>query len=145
MNWHIFRPAVALIVVLSSTANAQELLLFGGNGHDVFLGCLNCNEYNSESICNEFGAGSAFKSDSIFNEFGPFGSEFSSSSPWNQFSISNDVPVLVDRQGGFYGYFTINEFRSDAVDFASNLAEMHDIADGNLEIVQKLLCRAIGG
>ena len=145
MNWHIFRPAVALIVVLSSTANAQELLLFGGNGHDVFLGCLNCNEYNSESICNEFGAGSAFKSDSIFNEFGPFGSEFSSSSPWNQFSISNDVPVLVDRHGGFYGYFTINEFRSDAVDFASNLAEMHDIADGNLEIVQKLLCRAIGG
>ena len=145
MNKHIFRSAVAFFVVLSSTANAQELLLFGGTGHDVFLGCFNCNEYSSESICNEFGAGSAFKSDSIFNEFGQFGSEFSSSSPWNEFSSSNDVPVLVDRQGGFYGYFTINEFRSDAVDFTSNLAEMHDIADGDLEVVQKLLCRAIGG
>lgn len=145
MNMHIFGSAVAFFVVLSSAANAQELLLFGGNGHDVFLGCFNCNEFNSESICNEFGSGSAFKGDSIFNEFGQFGSEFSSSSPWNEFSSSNDVPVLVDRQGGFYGYFTINEFRSDAVYFASNLAEMHDIADGDLEMVQRLLCRAIGG
>lgn len=145
MNTHIFRSTAAFFVVLSSSTNAQELQLFGGNGHDVFLGCFNCNEYSSESICNEFGAGSAFKSNSIFNEFSRFGNEFSSSSPWNEFSSSNDVPVLVDRQGGFYGYFTVNEFRMDAVGFASNLAEIYDIADGDLELVQKLLCRAIAG
>lgn len=37
MNRRIVRLAIAFFVVLSSTANAQELLLFGGNGHDVFL------------------------------------------------------------------------------------------------------------
>jgi len=57
VNRRIVRLAVAFFVVLSSTANAQELLLFGGNGHDVFLGCFNCDQYRSESICNEFGAG----------------------------------------------------------------------------------------
>lgn len=145
MSRHIFGSAVTFFLVLSRAIDAQELLLFGGNGHDVFLGCFNCNEYSSDSICNEFGAGNTFRSDSIFNEFGQFGNEFSSSSPWNEFSNSNSVPVLVDMQGGFYGYFTVNELRSDAVDFASSLAEMHEIADGDLEIVQKLLCRAIGG
>lgn len=127
----------------SGVASAEELLLFGGRGHDVFLGCVNCNEFNSESICNEFGAGSEFKSDSIFNEFGNFGSEFSSASPWNQFSSSDDVPVLVNRQGSFYGYFTINEFRSDGVEFSRDLKEMYEVADGDLGVVQNLLCRAL--
>ena len=145
LHRYVIRATVALFMVLPSSVIAQELLLFGGKEHDVFLGCFNCSEYSPESICNEFGAGSSFKIDSIFNSFGQFGSEFSSSSPWNEVSSSNDVPVLVDRQGGFYGYFTINAFRADAVDFADELAELHDIADGDLEMVQKLLCRATRG
>lgn len=145
LNRKIFGSVITCFAVSSSMGNAQELLIFGGSGHDIFLGCFNCSEFSSDSICNEFGAGSSYKSNGIFNEFGQFGSEFSSASPWNEFSSSNDVPVLVDRQGGFYGYFTINEFRSDAVDFAGNLADMHEIADGDLELVQKLLCNALGG
>lgn len=140
----MIRTTMFLIAVSISTANAQELLLFGGRGHDVFLGCLNCNEFNSDSICNEFGAGNSFNSDSIFNEFGGFGSEFSSSSPWNEFSSSNDLPVLVDRNGKFYGYFTINEFRTDAVSFVSDLAKIYKMANGDLEEVQDILCNYFG-
>lgn len=134
---------ITILVLAGTSAWSQELLIFGGSGHDEFLGCFNCNEFDSDSICNEFGAGNEFKSDSIFNEFGTFGNEFASSSPWNQFSSSNDVPVLVDRQGNFYGYFTINEFRSDAVGFAGDLAEIYEIADGDLEVVRKILCNAL--
>lgn len=133
----------AMMVIFAGNANAQELLIFGGLNHERFLGCFNCNEFSPESICNEFGAGNEFKSDSIFNEFSTFGNEFSSSSPWNEFSSSKQVPVLVDRQGNFYGYFTINEIRSDAVPFAGDLAKIYDMADGNLKVFRNILCKAL--
>lgn len=131
------------IIASASVAHAQELLLFGGRGHDEFLGCFNCNELSSESICNEFGTGNSFDTQSIFNEFGTFGNEFASSSPWNEFSTSDDVPVLVDRNGNFYGYFTINASRSDVVGFAADLAEIYELAGGDLETVQRILCDAL--
>jgi len=87
----------------------SELLLFGGRGHDVFLGCLNCGEFDSASVWNEFGThGSTFSDVSIWNKFGTYGSEFSDESPWNRFG--QNPPVIVDRSGGFYGYFTANRF-----------------------------------
>ncbi len=135
--------AIAFVLAPHGNAVSQELQLFGGQGHDVFLGCFDCSAYDSESICNEYGAGNKYASAGIFNTYGSFGSSYSSSSPWNRYSTSQDVPVLVDKQGGFYGYFTINEFRADAVGFASELAQMHDIADGDLDVVQRLLCAAL--
>jgi hypothetical protein len=136
------RHAFALIgmLLLSDPAHA-ELLLFGGDGHDIFLGCLDCGEFGSDSICNDFGKGNEFDSNSIFNEFGTFGSEFSISSPWNEYSSDKSVPVLVDKKGNFYGYFTINVFRSDAIGFAENLAKMHKLAKGDLKIVRVVLCK----
>lgn len=139
----------ALIIALSFTvcqANASgDLLIFGGSGHDQFLGCLVCNEFSSESICNGFGTyGSEFSSNGMFNEFAGFGNEFSSSSPWNEYSTSNSVPVLVDRDGKFYGYFTINDSRHNAVEFSSNLRKMFEYADGDLEEVRAMLCQSLG-
>ncbi|MTH57876.1 hypothetical protein [Paracoccus litorisediminis] len=128
-------------VFFAAQAEGQEFLIFGGDDHDVFLGCLNCNAFASDAICNEFGAGSEFKSESIFNEFGKFGSEFSSSSPWNEFTSSDSVPVVVDREGNFYGYLTINTFRSNAVSFSKNLAKIYDVSDGDLGVVRNLLCQ----
>lgn len=135
-----FKVAFLLALTLPQTLMASEMLLFGGKGHDVFLGCFNCNEFTPEAICNDFGAGSAFKSDSIFNKFGRFGSSFSSSSPWNEFTSSTEVPVLVGRDGSFYGYFTINKFRSDAVAFSDSIAQIFKVANGELEVVRNLLC-----
>lgn len=135
--------AVFSLVLLSNPAWSQELLIFGGSGHDQFLGCFNCNKYDSDSICNEYGAGNEYNSNSIFNEYGTFGNEYSSSSPWNEYSSSNDVPVLVDRQGNFYGYLTINKYRSGAVGFSGDLAEIYEIADGDLEVVRTILCNAL--
>lgn len=132
----------AVIAVFLGTAPAEaKMMLFGGSGHDDYLGCLDCSEFTSESICNEFGSyGSGFVSSSIFNEFGSYGSEYSSKSPWNEFTSSTDVPVLVDENGGFYGYFTINAFRANAVDFASDLKRLYDAVDGDLDLVRDGLC-----
>lgn len=86
--------------------------LFGGASNSVFLGCLNCNSFDADSVCNEFGSyGSAFATDSIWNQFGTYGSEFSTYSPWNSFSSSG--PMIIGSDGLFYGYFTTNAFRVD--------------------------------
>ena len=127
--------------LLAGIAGAQELLLYGGEDHDEFLGCLNCSEYDSDSICNEYGKGSEYNSDSIFNEYGTYGSEYSSSSPWNEYTSSDSVPVLVDLSGNFYGYFTINRYRSKAIDFADDLADLFETVDGDLELVRESICK----
>lgn len=94
---------------VSVIAQPPALLLLGDDDSRTFLGCLSCDEFETDSICNEFGRyGSEFSSDSIWNEFSSWGSEFSSSSPWNEFA--SGAPVIVDRKGGFYGRFTVNEF-----------------------------------
>jgi len=143
-----FQMMVAFVVVISAPliASAQtELLIFGGHGHDQFLGCLLCNEFSSESICNGFGPyGNEFSAKGIFNEFSEFGNEFSPSSPWNEFSLSTSVPVVVDRDGNFYGYFTINDTRPDAVKFAAALRGVYESVDGDLEKVRVILCNSLG-
>jgi hypothetical protein len=101
--------AASTIGISPARAQTPALLLFGGTDHKTFLGCLNCSEFDSSSVCNEFGNfGSEFSGESIWNEFGTYGSEYSALSPWNEYTST--PPVIVDRQGNFYGYFTANEF-----------------------------------
>ena len=77
---------------------AQTLLIYGGSDHDVFLGKLNADCYDSESIWNEYGTyGSEYSSKSIWNEYGTYGSEYSSYSPWNEYAST--PPVVVDSRG----------------------------------------------
>jgi hypothetical protein len=96
-----------------SAADSTRLLLFGGRDHKKFLGCL-CNEFDTDSVFNEFGRyGSEFQSDSIFNSFGDYGSSFSDLSPCNSFA--NYPPVVVTGDGNFAGYLTVNEFKAGAI------------------------------
>ena len=91
-----------------STALAQaELLIFGGQSNDVFLGCLTCNRFDRASVLNTNGPhGSRFATDSIWNRFGDYGGRFGTYSPCNRFGTN--PPAVVDRQGNFYGYLTIS-------------------------------------
>jgi len=132
-------------IVCSTQVYAQELVLFGGIGHEEFLGCLTCNEYDSESVCNGYGTyGNEYSSSGVWNEYSGFGNEYSSESPWNEYSSSNSVPVLVDRDGNYYGYFTINEYRGDAFEFAGEMKKWFEASDGDLEKVRIQLCTAFG-
>ena len=35
--------------------NSPKLMLFGGKNNQQYLGCLNCSQYASDSITNEYG------------------------------------------------------------------------------------------
>jgi hypothetical protein len=90
---------------------AVELLLFGDPNNKKFLGCLNCDNYSSSSIWNEYGQyGSEYSGTSIWNEYGQYGSKYSSYSVFN--SYGTNPPVVVDRDGNFYGYLTCNAYKS---------------------------------
>lgn len=91
---------IAFFLFVTHYALAQVLYIYGGKDHDVYLGKLNASEYDSESI---------------WNEYGTYGSEYSSCSPFNAYATY--PPVLVDSKGNFYGYFTINKYKSNRADF----------------------------
>jgi hypothetical protein len=94
----------------------QTLYIFGGENHDVYLGKLNANDYDSESIWNEYGKyGNSYNSNSIWNEYGRYGNEYSQYSPFNEYA--SYPPVIVDMDGNFYGYFTINEYKNNRAEF----------------------------
>jgi len=103
-------PAPAAYPVASQPQ--AKLMIFGGSGHKVYLGCLNCSEFANDSVKNSFGPhGSAFAEESIFNHFGQYGSPYSSESACNEFAI--DPPVIVDGNGRFYGRLTLNSLNSE--------------------------------
>lgn len=127
-------------VSITILAPTVHLLLWGGPNLSVYLGCLTCNQFHAESVCNPFGTfGSEFGANSIWNQFGTYGSSFSTSSPWNQFSSSG--PAIFDTNSAFYGYFTVNQFRSQrtTVDFARQTLHFYS-ATGNLPQTRAYLC-----
>lgn len=72
------------------------------------------DQFTVDSIFNEFGTyGSEFSSDSIWNEFGTYGSEFSSESPFNEFT---STPPMIVKNNKIIGYLTVNKFIQGGVD-----------------------------
>ena len=82
----------------------------------MFLGALNANKYESYSIWNAYGDyGSKYSRHSIWNKYGDYGSAYSDYSPFNKYA--SHPPVVVDQNGNFYGYFTINIFKHKRANF----------------------------
>ena len=93
----------------SNSNTSIVLSLWGDYNYNVFLGHINVSRFNNNSIWNEVGKyGSEFSSYSIWSQFGDYGSKFSNFSPWNEFATK--PPGIFDKNGTFYGYFTINDF-----------------------------------
>lgn len=111
---------IVFLFFFSFYAEAQTALhIYGGSSHKVYLGCVNCDEYNANSIWNEYGTyGNSYNANSIWNEYGTYGNDYSTYSPWN--SYATYPPVIVDKAGNFYGYFTTNAYKDKR--WASDLA-----------------------
>lgn len=119
---------VILLFTLCNFVFAQTLLLYGGKNHDIFLGCLNCPSYDTKSIwCNYGDYGSNYGTKSIWTNYGDYGSNYSSLSPWTTYA--DKPPVVVDTEGNFYGYLTLNKGISKRANFklANILYEYHDL------------------
>ncbi len=91
-------------------------------------------------MCNELGKyGSALNSDSIWNGFGTYGSSFSQYSPWNSFT--EKAPIIVDRDGKSYGYFSVNAFHHDRTRIKWLVAVLDFYDDkGDLDETKEKLC-----
>src|SRR5215475_10262861 len=81
----MMKRALLLFLLCAMGATAQvvtngghKIMLFGGEDHKVYLGCLSCNEYASDSVLNRYGDhGSRYSDTSIFNKYGDYGSRYS--------------------------------------------------------------------
>jgi hypothetical protein len=91
---------------LAAAPASNKLMLFGGQNHKVYLGCLNCSKYELDSVTNTFGQfGSKYAAESIFNKYSEYGGRYSMYSPCNPYAI--DPPVIVDGSGLYYGRLTV--------------------------------------
>ena len=123
----------SLILCLTSLTAQKALHIYGGQDHDIYLGCLNCNSYDNNSIWNVYGTyGSPYNSNSIWNEYGTYGSSYSQYSPFNKYA--DYPPVIVDKDGAFYGYFTINRSHDKRANFqlVNTIYEYHDLIRKNI-------------
>lgn len=79
----------------------------------TFLGKLNPNRFDRDSIFNQFGPyGNKFSPASIFNKFSNYGNQFSILSPYNKFTRT---PPKVYVAGKFVAHLTVNEILSPRI------------------------------
>lgn len=129
--------SLGLALSANAWAQQQALLLFGGKDHKQFLGCLNCGRYDSNSIWNAYGTyGSAYSAESIWNPYGTLGSPYSAESPWNKYA--SDAPVIVDKDGAFYGYFSANAsiYNRTKINWLVWILDNYDYVIANLDKVR---------
>lgn len=89
-----------------AAAGADDLLLFGGQNYEVFLGCL-CDEQRPDSVFNMLGEhGSHLSATSIRNKFAPYGSNYDNTSACN--AAATKPPRLVAANGKSLGLLTLN-------------------------------------
>lgn len=96
--------------------NNVTFYIYNNIEKELYLGCLNCDKYDSESVWNRNGNyGSKYSQTSIWNKYGTYGGKYSNYSPFNKHT--NSPPVIIGSDNNFYGYFTVNRYKSERADF----------------------------
>jgi hypothetical protein len=76
---------LAVLVVLAAQALAQSPRIYAPDG--TYLGNLNTNQFDPNSVSNPFGRyGNPYSADSINNPYGKYGNPFSPNSVRNPFA-----------------------------------------------------------
>ncbi len=79
---------------------------------DTYLGKI-INKYGSESIFNQYGSfGSKYSSTSIWNKYGIYGGSYSQFSPFNPYT---STPPAIYKNGTLIGYLTVNKYITGAI------------------------------
>lgn len=80
----------------------------------TYLGKITKNQYDSESILNEYGLyGGSYSAKSIFNEYGQYGGQYSQFSPFNQYT---STPPKIVKDSQIIGYLTANQYIPNRID-----------------------------
>ncbi len=121
------KTLIVLNLLFCCIFHAQTLHLYGGADQNQYLGCLNCDDFDKNSIWNKFSDyGNVFSSKSIWNSNGNYGSTYSTYSPWSTYG--SYPPAIVDQDGNFFGFLTVNPYQSDRseLELASILCKHHE-------------------
>lgn len=103
-------------------------MIFGGAGHDTYLGCITCSQYEYDSIFNEHGPhGGQYGLSSVLNKYNDFGSKYSAYGACNQYAT--DPPVVVDENGMYYGKLTLNKY-DDQIKMPSVILWLRGVCQG---------------
>jgi hypothetical protein len=95
-----------------STDNLLDSQLRTPSG--VFLGNVNRNRFDNESLSNQYGPfGNRYGPESIFNQYSQYGSPYGSESPYNKFSTT---PPIFVKGGESLGYLTVNQYLTPRLD-----------------------------
>jgi hypothetical protein len=87
-----------------------HFLLFGGENHNMFYGCLTCPMSDPTSINNSYSTyGNKLSASSVLNKFNPIRNPYDTNSMCNALAIN--PPIVVDGNGKFYGELTLNTAR----------------------------------
>jgi hypothetical protein len=90
------RAILALcMLVAPAVSSAGDRYLVSPDG--TYLGNLNENQFDPNSVSNQFGRyGNQFSPDSINNQFGEYGSPFSNKSAHNPYAT--EEPIVIEDQ-----------------------------------------------
>ncbi len=109
----------------------QNLLIFGGENHDVYLGCLSCPPSEPDSVFNTTGKyGSVISPTSICNNLSVYGNAVSPTSACNELALA--PPVLVDRAHKYYGELTLNTLRTKRTTIKAAIAWLDLVCAGKV-------------
>jgi hypothetical protein len=105
--------ALVVLLLLSPCAQAEEVcdvvkgaVLIAQDDKNTYLDKIT-NPYDSESIFNEYGTyGSPYNSSSIWNQYATFGSEYSMYSPTNAYT---STPPMIVKNKKVLGYLSTNK------------------------------------
>lgn len=79
---------------------------------NTYLGKIT-SPYDSDSIFNEYGTyGSEYSFTSIWNDYSTFGSEYSTYSPFNEYT---STPPMIIKDKRIIGYLTTNKYIQGAI------------------------------
>jgi hypothetical protein len=107
--------AILGVILLAAPANAagERVLVFGGQNHEEYLGCISCSETAADSIWNRYSQYGWENGFGKWNSFGKHKNQFSSTSACNEFA--SKPPILVDAKGAIYGSLSVNAFAARSV------------------------------
>jgi hypothetical protein len=119
---------VAITASVSAFAETYKIYGYQSNRYSVFLGTIEIrgnqvyeDKYSSDSVFNEYGNyGSKYSSTSIWNSYSNWGSEYSSTSATN--SYASNPPAIVDSRNNIVGYLTANKYFSNT-QFGKSLSQ----------------------
>jgi hypothetical protein len=117
------RSAAAAFALLISVAPAalwaqgatiqQQFLIYAGPLHRDYLGCLNCDQFDPNSVWDGYSAmgwGNAFAEASHFANYRAAHGRYSACD-----AFAADPPILIDRSLNHYGVLSVSTKRADSV------------------------------